>query len=105
MVVGTDDAVDGGVVRVHVPAPDTSSAYKRWASSGARPKDIPLNPVGVYGRRGEWGSWDDFLGRRKGEVVQRGRPLEGPGEGAGAGDGEKNGIVEEGGISVVKIPL
>ena len=32
--------------------PDTSSAYKRWASSGARPRDIPRDPVAIYGKRG-----------------------------------------------------
>ena len=52
--------------------PDTSSAYKRWASSGARPRDIPRDPVAIYGKRGEWVSWDDFLGRAPG-AAKRGR--------------------------------
>ena len=56
-------------------SPDTSSAYKRWASSGARPRDIPRDPVAVYGKRGEWVSWDDFLGRAPG-TAKRGRKPE-----------------------------
>ena len=55
-------------------SPDTSSAYKRWASSGARPRDIPRDPAAVYRKRGEWVSWDDFLGRAPG-AAKRGRKL------------------------------
>ena len=54
--------------------PDTSSAYKRWASSGARPRDIPRDPVAVYGKRGEWVSWDDFLGRAPGTAKRGPKP-------------------------------
>jgi hypothetical protein len=54
------------------PPPETSSAYKRWASSGARPRNIPRDPARVYGARGEWVSWDDFLGRAPG-ATRRGR--------------------------------
>ena len=56
------------------PPPDTSSAYKRWASSGARPRDIPRDPVAVYGKRGEWVSWDDFLGRAPGTAKRGPKP-------------------------------
>ena len=56
------------------PPPDTSSAYKRWASSGARPRDIPRDPAAVYGKRGEWVSWDDFLGRAPGTAKRGPKP-------------------------------
>ena len=73
VVVGLDDEVEGGLLKVSVPAPNTSKEYiGTWASSGARPKDIPYNPMSVYGRRGEWVSWDDFLGRKEGEVRRGG---------------------------------
>jgi hypothetical protein len=51
-----------------IEAPTTSSAYKRWASSGNRPVDIPRDPAALYRRRNEWVSWDDFLGRPPGQV-------------------------------------
>lgn len=98
VVMGTDDEVAGSLLEMSVPAPDTSSGYKAWASSGARPKDIPRNPVSVYGRRGEWVSWDDFLGRKIGEVKRRGRRVdEGPTDnnkkwlGSGSSSGSKGG--------------
>ena len=55
-------------------AADPSSAYKRWASSGARPRDIPRDPAAVYGKRGEWVSWDDFLGRAPGAAKRGPKP-------------------------------
>ena len=60
-------------VSVVAPPPDTSSEYKTWASSGAKPKDIPRDPVATYGRRGEWVSWDDFLGRKPTDARRRPR--------------------------------
>ena len=50
--LGTDDdAFD---------VPTTSSEYRRWRG---KPPCLPRFPEGVYGRRGEWRGWDDFLGR------------------------------------------
>ena len=46
-----DDAFD---------VPMTSSEYRRWRG---KPPSLPRFPEGVYGRRGEWRGWDDFLGR------------------------------------------
>ena len=91
---GDDNGFGAPPLEMAVPAPNTSSGYKVWASSGARPKDIPRNPVAVYGRRGEWVSWDDFLGRKKGEVKRRGsgrRGRSGEGDRGGGGGGGGNG--------------
>ena len=71
---------------VVAPPPDTSSEYKTWASSGAKPKDIPRDPVATYGRRGEWVSWDDFLGRKPTDARRRPR-------------GETEGEIESGTMS------
>ena len=60
-------------VAVVAPPPNTSSEYKTWASSGAKPKDIPRDPVATYGRRGEWVSWDDYLGRKPSDARRRPR--------------------------------
>jgi hypothetical protein len=46
-------------------APRTAREYRAWASSGARPRDVPSDPSVTYGRRGEWVSWKDFLGEKK----------------------------------------
>jgi hypothetical protein len=46
-------------------APRTAREYRAWASSGARPRDVPSDPSVTYGRRGEWVSWKDFLGGKK----------------------------------------
>ena len=50
-LIGDDDAFD---------VPMTSSEYRRWRG---KPPSLPRFPEGVYGRRGEWRGWDDFLGR------------------------------------------
>ena len=40
----------------------SSSKYKDWAKTGARPPDIPLSPESVY--KNDWGGWRDWLGTR-----------------------------------------
>lgn len=77
-VTKTEDSMDGITSDPYAPAPSTSSGYKVWASSGTRPKDIPRDPVRVYSRRGEWVSWDDFLGRRKCKTRQKRRKVNVP---------------------------
>jgi len=52
-------------------APRTAREYRAWASSGARPRDVPSDPSVTYGRRGEWVSWKDFLGGKKKDDARR----------------------------------
>ena len=35
--------------------------FRKWSDAGLRPPDIPVNPVGVYTRLGQWKGWGDFL--------------------------------------------
>ena len=58
-------------IRVYtsIPPPETSKEFTRWAThSGQKPDSIPQNPAKLYKKRGEWVSWDDFLGREPGTV-------------------------------------
>jgi hypothetical protein len=42
---------------------DTKEKYRLLATSSLnKPRRIPLSPESFYRRRGEWVSWDDFLG-------------------------------------------
>ena len=36
--------------------------WQRYLESGKKPRNIPANPAGVYGKTGEWTNWPDFLG-------------------------------------------
>jgi superfamily II DNA or RNA helicase len=40
---------------------ESSTEWKLWAKSSARPKNIPASPNGVYKNQG-WKSWGDWLG-------------------------------------------
>ena len=40
---------------------ENQKEWGEWAKSPARPKDMPIDPPGVYVENG-WGGWGDFLG-------------------------------------------
>ena len=49
---------------VHALGLPSFAAWRRWATSPARPTDIPSNPDRAYARAG-WTDWADWLGTER----------------------------------------
>lgn len=59
---------------VHTLGLRSFAAWRRWATSPARPADIPSNPDQVYASAG-WTDWYDWLGKPRPAPSDRFRPF------------------------------